>query len=91
MLAELEESGVETRALTSAHSDCTLPPIVDHVLRRAWTVGKKEVYVANLVREGLLSKEEGLSQIKDMRSTVPDPATLREMGLSEQEIRKIMG
>ena len=91
MLAELEESGVDAQALASAHSDCTLPPIVDHVLRRAWTVGKKEVYVTNLVREGLLSKEEGLKQIKAMRSISPDPAPLRDMGLSEQEIHKILG
>lgn len=91
MLRELQEGGIDTQALASAHSDCTLPPIVDHILRRAWTVGKKEVYVSNLVREGLLTKEEGMTQIQAMRGANPDPAPLREMGLSEQEIHQILG
>jgi hypothetical protein len=91
MLVELQENGIDTQALASAHSDCTLPPIVDHVLRRAWTVGKKEVYATNLVREGLLTKEEGMAQIEAMRNATPDPTPLREMGLSEQEIHQILG
>jgi len=91
MLKELQESGIDTQALSSAHSDCTLPPLVDHILRRAWTVGKKEIYVTNQVREGLLTKEEGMAHIKAMRNNLPDPAPLREMGLSEQEIRQILG
>ena len=91
MLEELQENGADAQALASAHSDCTLPPIVDHVLRRAWTVGKKEVYVSNLVREGLLSKEEGMKQINAMRNTIPDPTPLKDMGLTEREIHEILG
>jgi hypothetical protein len=91
MLAELQSSGIDTLALTSPHSDCTLPSIVDHLLRRAWTVGKKEVYVTNQVRAGLLTKEEGMAMIKAMRNTVADPAPLLEMGLSQQEIRQLLG
>jgi glutamine---fructose-6-phosphate transaminase (isomerizing) len=91
MIAELQECGIDTQALASAHSDCTLPPIVDHLLRRAWTIGKKEIYVSNMVREGLLTKEEGMTQIQVMRAAIPDPAPLREMGLSEQEIHQLLG
>lgn len=91
MLAELQETGIDIQALTSPHSDCTLPSIVDQVLRRAWTVGKEEVYVTNQVRAGLLTKEEGLARIEAMRNTRPDPTPLQEMGLSAQEIQQILG
>jgi glucosamine--fructose-6-phosphate aminotransferase (isomerizing) len=90
MLRELEESGIDTQPLVNAHSDCTLPPIVDHVIRSAWTVGKQEVYVTNRVRAGLLSREEGLAQIQAMHTATTDRAPLQALGLSEQEIDQIL-
>jgi glutamine---fructose-6-phosphate transaminase (isomerizing) len=90
MLRELDESGIDTQPLINAHSDCTLPPIVDHLIRSAWTVGKKEVYVTNRVRAGLLTQEEGLAQIQEMRAGKTDRAPLQALGLSEQEIDQIL-
>jgi len=86
MLDELQASGVDVIPLRSAHSDCRLPPVVDRVLQTAWTVGKKEIYICNLVRDGQLSKEEGLQQIQMVREATLDTCYLKEIGLSEVEI-----
>jgi hypothetical protein len=90
MLAELQAGGMDTEPLTNAHSDCRLPPIVDAVLRSAWTVGKKEVYVCNLVREGQLSTEEGIEQIDAMRRSSVDTGCLRDLGLASAEIEAML-
>jgi hypothetical protein len=89
MLAELQSNGVEIQPLTSAHSDCRLPPVVDRVLQTAWTVGKKEIYVCNLVRAGQLSTEEGLEQIETIHQSAPDTSCLHELGLREMEIEAL--
>ena len=86
MLDELQENGVDVQPLKSAHSDCRLPPVVDRVLQSAWTVGKKEIYICNLVRDGQLTKEEGIQQIQEVREAVLDTGYLREIGLSEEEV-----
>jgi hypothetical protein len=86
MLAELQASGVDIEPLRSAHSDCRLPPIVDRLLQSAWTVGKKEIYICNLVRDGQLSKEEGLQQIQAARESTLDTSYLKKIGLSDEEI-----
>jgi hypothetical protein len=86
MLDELHAGGVDVEPLKSAHSDCRLPPVVDRVLQSAWSVGKKETYICNLVRDGQLSKEEGLLQIQAAREASLDTGYLKEMGLTEGEI-----
>jgi hypothetical protein len=86
MLVELQTSGVDVQPLRSAHSDCRLPPVVDRVLQSAWTVGKLEIYICNLVRDGQLSKEEGLQQIQAVHETTFDSSYLKDIGLSEEEI-----
>jgi hypothetical protein len=86
MLDELQASGVDVQPLKSAHSDCRLPPVVDRVLQSAWTVGKIEIYICNLVRDGQLSKEEGLQQIQTVRETTLDTSYLKDLGLSDEEI-----
>jgi hypothetical protein len=89
MLDELEENGVDVRPLLNPHSDCRLPPIVDRVLQSAWTAGKKEIYICNMVRVGQLSKEEGLKQIQAVRDTVLDTSFLRCIGVSDNEISRM--
>jgi hypothetical protein len=86
MLIELQKNGVEISPLMSAHSDCRLSPIIDRVLQSAWTVGKKEIYICNMVREGQLTKEEGMQQIQSGQNEVHDTSYLKEIGLSENEI-----
>jgi hypothetical protein len=86
MLNDLQANGVDIQPLKSAHSDCKLPPVVDRVLQSAWTVGKMEIYICNLVRDGQLTKEEGLQQIQAVRESSLDTSFLIEMGLSENEI-----
>jgi hypothetical protein len=86
MLEELQASGVDVQPLKNAHSDCRLPPVVDRVLQSAWTVGKMEIYICNLVRDGQLSKEEGLQQIQAVREAPLDTSYLKEIGLSDEEI-----
>jgi hypothetical protein len=86
MLDELQASGVDIQPLKSAHSDCRLPPVVDRVLQSAWTVGKKEIYICNLIRDGQLTKDEGLRQIQAIRETPLDTSYLKVIGLSDDEI-----
>jgi len=86
MLSELEQDGVDIRALSSFHSDCNLAPTVDRVLQSAWTVGKKEIYICNMLRDGQLSKQEAWQQIQALHSKEPDTSFLTEIGLTEGEI-----
>jgi hypothetical protein len=58
--------------LTSPHSDCKLASVVDRALQSAWTVGKKEIYVCNFVRDGQVSKKEGTRQIEAIRQSKLD-------------------
>jgi len=87
MLDDLQASGVDILPLQSAHSDCRLPPVVDRVLQSAWTVGKKEIYICNLVRAGQLTKEQGLQQIQALHEAPLDTSYLKDIGLSEEEIK----
>lgn len=89
MLEELQASGVDVKPLFNAHSDCRLPPVVDRVLQTAWTVGKMEIYICNMVRDGQLTKEEGLQRIKAARQAPLDTTVLMDIGLSEEEIAGI--
>lgn len=89
MLDELQAGGVDVQPLKSAHSDCRLPPVVDRVLQSAWTVGKIEIYICNMVRDGQLSKEEGLQQIQAVRESQLDTSYLKSMELTEEEIAKM--
>jgi hypothetical protein len=90
MLDEIRDSGLDTQALTSPHSDCQLAPIVDRLLQSAWTVGKKEIYVCNMVRASLVTKEAGLEQITKMREATLDITPLLQIGLSQREIDKML-
>jgi hypothetical protein len=89
MLMELEKDGVDIKALSSFHSDCNLAPTVDRVLESAWTVGKKEIYVCNMLRDGQLSKEEAWRQIQSLHSSVLDTNFLEEIGLTRPEIEAL--
>jgi hypothetical protein len=59
------------------------------VLQSAWTVGKIEIYICNMVRDGQLSKEEGLQQIQAVRESQLDTSYLKSMELTEEEIAKM--
>jgi hypothetical protein len=86
MLRELEQDGVDIRELSGFHSDCNLAPMVDRVLQSAWTVGKKEIYISNMLRDRQLSKEEAWQQIQTLHSNNLDTTFLSEIGLTENEI-----
>jgi len=89
MLKELKEAGIDTTVLLQPHSDCKLSPIVDHILRAAWTVGKKEIYVCNRIRSGQLSHEKGAEIISEIQLEKPDPSILTEIRLKEDEAKKL--
>ncbi|MBN1459919.1 MAG: hypothetical protein JXA57_10295 [Armatimonadetes bacterium] len=89
MIAELREQGVDTEAFLRAHSDCTLAPLVEHILRTAWGVGKAEIYVCNRVRARQLDRQEGLSMIISLRDERPRIEILEQLGLREVEIKRL--
>jgi hypothetical protein len=89
MLDELQQSGVDIQPLSRPHSDCQIAPVVDRVLQSAWTVGKKEVYICNLIRDGQLSRDEGLRQIAAARESPLDTVFLQRIGLSDTEIAEM--
>lgn len=90
MLNELEQDGVHIQALSGFHSDCNLAPIVDRVLQSAWTVGKKEIYLCNMLRDGQLTKDEAWQQIQRLHSIDLDTSFLSEIGLTEGEIHALL-
>jgi hypothetical protein len=90
MLEELRAGGVDVQPLTQAHSDCRLPPVVDRVLQSAWTVGKMEIYICNLIRDGQLSKEEGIQKIQAVREAKFDTSYLISIGLRDEEIAAML-
>ena len=90
MTSELKKDGFDTNFVKVPHSDCKLSPVVDHILRNAWTVGKKEVYVCNQVRAGQIDKEEGMKLINSIRSEELDTTFLKEIGLNNCEIERLL-
>jgi hypothetical protein len=90
MVEELQAMGVDTGVFQKPHSDCALSPLVDHVLRAAWGVGKAEIYVCNRVRIGQLGHEEGLSMIAALREEAPRTEALEELGFSTDEIARVL-
>jgi hypothetical protein len=91
MLKELHADGIDVQPLVEAHADCRLAPVVDHVLRRAWSLGKQEVYVCNRLRAGQLERQEAERMIAKLGEEELDESVLREIGLSEKEITLILG
>jgi hypothetical protein len=91
MLSNLKDAGIDTAVFRNPHSDCILSPIIDHLIRAAWTVGKKEVYISNQIRAGLLTIDEGEKLIAEAQSQKLDPTILTEIGFSDNEITQIFG
>ncbi len=89
MIKELNDAGIDTSFLETTHSDCVLSPVVDHVLRHAWGIGKKEVYICNRVRVGQLSKDEGIDQIEALLGEELDTSVLSDLGMTREQITSI--
>lgn len=89
MLEELQSEGLNIEFFEHAHTDCLLSPVVEHILRSAWSVGKEEVYVCNLVRDGQITIEDGKELIGDLKKNTLDINILRDIGLKDYEIDMI--
>jgi hypothetical protein len=89
MLEELHTDGIDVQPLIEAHADCRLAPVVDHILRRAWSLGKQEVYVCNRLRAGQLERHEAERMIAKLGEEELDESVLHEIGLSDKEISEI--
>lgn len=89
MLQELQDNGLNIQELANFHSDCNLAPAVDRTLHAAWSVGKKEVYVCNMIRDGQISVEEGKRQIDALHAADLDTTFLAEIGLTQSEIANL--
>jgi len=89
MIKELDEAGIDTKALFSSHSNCIISPVVDHILSAGWIIGKREIHVIHLIRSGQLSADEGMELIKNIRTDKLDTDVLSKIGLTDNEIYKM--
>lgn len=89
MIDELSKEGVHVEVFQQIHSDCSIAPVVDHVLRAAWTVGKAEIYVCNRVRAGQLSTQEGREMIEKIRQEELPREQWEQLGLLSKEFEEI--
>jgi N-acetyl sugar amidotransferase len=72
------------------HFDCKVSPVATYIKKLKWGFGKREIKLAIYIRDGIISREEALSQIAERDG---EPAVLdywlKKLNLSREDLKKV--